>query len=70
MRSHIIYISKEDFLPAFKKAFNISMISLNIQGGFRGTGLVPFDSQVILLKLDVRLEIPIFLRSISREALF
>ena len=69
MRSHITYISKEDFLPAFKKAFNISMTSSNIQGGFQGAGLVPFDPQVILSKLDVRLEIPIFSRSTSREAL-
>ena len=69
MRSHIIYISKEDFLPAFKKAFNISITSLNIQGGFRGAGLVLFDSQVILSKLDIKLETPIFLRPTSREAL-
>ena len=34
MRLYIIYISKENFLPAFKKFFNISMISSNIQEGF------------------------------------
>ena len=69
MRSHIIYISKKDFLPAFKKAFDISITSSNIQGGFQGARLIPFDPQVIFSKLDVRLEISIFLRFISREAL-
>ena len=69
MRSHIIYISKEDFLPAFKKAFDISMTSSNIQGGFWGAGLILFDPQVVLLKLDVRLKTLISLRPTSREAL-
>ena len=69
MQSHIIYISKKDFLPAFKKAFNISMTSSNIQGGFQGAELIPFDPQIIFSKLNVRLEIPIFLKPTSREAL-
>ena len=30
MQLYIIYISKEDFLPAFKKMFDISMTSSNI----------------------------------------
>ena len=69
IRSHIIYISKKDFLPAFKKAFDISMTSSNIQGGFQRIKLIPFNPQVVFSKLDIRLETPIFLKPTSREAL-
>ena len=34
------------------------MITQNCQAGFRGAGLVPFDPQVVLSKLDVKLRTP------------
>ena len=37
------YIIKEDFFPAFQVAFQESMTIQNVQGGFRGTGIIPFD---------------------------
>ncbi|KAK6208628.1 transposase [Colletotrichum tabaci] len=42
MRVHITHIAKEDFLPAFYKAYDKAMTTSNIQAGFRATGLVPF----------------------------
>ena len=46
------------FLPAFRDAFNESISIENIQGGFRGAGLVPFNPEAVLEKLDVRLQTP------------
>jgi hypothetical protein len=51
-------INKEAFLPAFisiyKKAFSVD----NIRAGFRAAGLVPYDPEAVLSKLDVRLRTP------------
>ncbi|KAF3349016.1 Glycerate kinase [Verticillium dahliae VDG2] len=55
MRAGTTHISKEDFFPAFSAAFQQAMTVENIQGGFRGSGLVPHDPEAILSKLDVRL---------------
>ena len=68
MRNRITHISKDDFFPAFKHAFDTAMTSKNIQGGFRGAGLVPFDPQNVISKLDVKLRTPIPSRPASREA--
>jgi len=43
MRSHITHITKPDFFLAFHNAFWITFHPENIQGGFRGAGLVPFN---------------------------
>ena len=48
MRMHITYVSKEDFFLAFYNAFRIAIIELNIRGGFRGLGLVPYDLDYII----------------------
>ena len=55
MRNKITYITKLKFLPYFKAAFNALIIESNIQGGFRGAGLVPFNLEAVILKLKVRL---------------
>lgn len=55
IRVNIIYISKLKFLHTFHKAFFISMIEKNIQSGFAGAGLIPFNPQRVLSKLDVQL---------------
>ncbi|KAF2176658.1 DDE-domain-containing protein [Zopfia rhizophila CBS 207.26] len=47
------YITKIEFLPAFRDAFNASITEKNIQRSFRGAGLVPFDLDEVISKLDV-----------------
>ena len=58
MRAHITHISKEDFFPAFHTAFRTTMIESNIRAGFRATGLVPYDPDYVVSRLDVRLRTP------------
>ena len=55
---HITHISKLEFLCAFRTAFFTSITKKNIQGGFLGAGLVPYDPQRVLSKLNVRLRTP------------
>jgi hypothetical protein len=58
IRHHINHITKLEFLPAFKAAFEQSFTSANICSAFRGTGLVPLQPDVVLSKLDVQLRTP------------
>lgn len=58
MRNQINHITKPEFLPCFKRAYNAAIIPSNIQGGFRGAGLVPFDPQRVISSLDVKLRTP------------
>jgi hypothetical protein len=58
MRAHITHITKADFFPAFYTAFKAAMTRENIHGAFRGAGLIPFNPQSVLLRLDVRLRTP------------
>jgi len=60
---HINHISKLEFLYAFREAFFASMTEKNIQGGFAGAGLVPYDLERVLSKLDVKLRTPTPLNS-------
>jgi hypothetical protein len=57
-RNHIHHISKETFLPAFKAAYELTFTKQNARAGFKGAGLVPFNLEVVLSKLDVRLRTP------------
>jgi hypothetical protein len=50
---HISYITKVEFFAAFKNAFIASFNKINVREGFRGTGLVPFDSETVISKLDI-----------------
>ncbi len=59
MRMYINYVSKLEFLYAFREAFFASITERNIQGGFTGTGLMPYDPERVLSKLDIKLHIPI-----------
>jgi len=63
MRIHINYVSKLEFLYGFREAFFASMTEKNIQGGFAGAGLVLFDLERVLSKLDVKLRTPTPLNS-------
>ncbi|KAH5708175.1 hypothetical protein HBI81_256580 [Parastagonospora nodorum] len=55
MRSRISHVTKLEFLPAFKRAYEAAITSKNIQGGFRGAGLAPFDPERVISALDVKL---------------
>ena len=58
MQAYITHITKDDFFPAFHAAFNIAMTESNIQGGFRGAGLLPFDPKSVISTLDLKLKTP------------
>ena len=58
MRMYINHVSKLEFLCGFREAFFASMTERNIQGGFAGAGLVPYDPERVLSKLDVKLRTP------------
>ncbi|KAG9196117.1 hypothetical protein G6011_01238 [Alternaria panax] len=57
-RSRIHHINKETFLPAFKAAYEKTFTSENVRAGFRGAGLVPYNPEAVLSKLDVQLRTP------------
>ena len=59
MKMYINHVSKLEFLYGFREAFFASITERNIQGGFAGAGLVPFDPERVLSKLDVKLRTPI-----------
>jgi hypothetical protein len=58
MRMHITHISKLEFLSSFRTAFFHSFTEENIQAGFIGSGLIPYDPKRVLSKLDVVLRTP------------
>jgi hypothetical protein len=58
MRNKITHITKTEFLPCLIAAHNASITKSNIQGGFRGAGLVPHDPEAVLSKVDVKLRTP------------
>ena len=58
IRHHINHITKLEFLPAFKAAFDRAFTPANICSAFQGAGLVPLQPDVVLSKLDVQLRTP------------
>jgi hypothetical protein len=58
IKAHINHITKVEFFIAFKAAHTNTMTAENIRAGFRGTGLVPYDPQAVLSKLDIKLRTP------------
>lgn len=57
-RANITHITKDDFFPAFKLAYQAVFTEQNVKGGFRGSGLVPLDPEAVISKLDIRLRTP------------
>jgi hypothetical protein len=57
-RSRINHIDKQSFLVCFRAAYNATITPSNIQGGFRGAGLVPFDPERVISTLNVKLRTP------------
>lgn len=68
IQAHVNHITKVEFFLAFHAAYKASMTSNNTLGGFRGAGLIPFDPQVVLSKLDVKLRTPTPARSSTASA--
>jgi hypothetical protein len=58
IRNQITHITKTKFLPCFIAAFKASFTPSNIQGGFQGAGLVPFNPQRVIIGLNVKLRTP------------
>ena len=58
VRCQVNHITKEDFLGAFKEAFDKAITQSNIKGAFRGAGLVPFEPRSVIDKLDVYIRTP------------
>jgi len=58
IRNSINHITKLEFLPAFKAAFDAAITKDNIKGAFRGSGLIPYDPDAVISKLDIRLRTP------------
>jgi hypothetical protein len=58
MRAGTTHISKEDFFPAFFRAFQRAITVKNIQGGFKGSGILPHNLESVLLKLNVKFKTP------------
>ncbi|KAJ8070734.1 hypothetical protein OCU04_001104 [Sclerotinia nivalis] len=58
IKAHINHISKVEFFIAFKAAYQESITVQNMKAGFRGAGLIPFDPEAVLSKLDIRIHTP------------
>jgi hypothetical protein len=52
IRNHVFHVTKVDFITAFKQAFLASFTQANVEAGFRGSGLHPFDPEAVLFHLD------------------
>ncbi len=55
IKVYINYIIKTEFFIAFKTAYLVIITTNNIQGDFRSIGLIPYNPQVVLSKLDIKL---------------
>ena len=53
IRNGINYITKLKFLPVIKVAIDATFISNNIKRSFRGAGLVLFNLETIIAKLNI-----------------
>jgi hypothetical protein len=58
IRNHINHVTKLEFLPAVKAAYDRSFTPANIRSAFQGAGLVPYQPDAVLSKLDVQLRTP------------
>jgi type I site-specific restriction endonuclease len=58
IRCSINHITKTEFFPAFYAAHQATITESNIRGGFRGVGLIPFNPESAISKLDMQLRTP------------
>ncbi len=57
-RNGVNYIDKADFLTVYNKARTESITPAIARSGFTATGLVPFDPDRVLLKLNIQIRTP------------
>jgi hypothetical protein len=69
VRARISHITKKDFLPTFCEAFKKSLTESNIRTGFQKAGLVPLSPNIIIAKLNIKLQTPTFSRPPIRNTL-
>jgi hypothetical protein len=69
VRARISHITKEDFLPTFCKTFKKSLTKSNICASFQKAGLVPLSPDIIIAKLDMKLQTPTSSRPPIRDTL-
>lgn len=58
IQSGINHITKVESVPAFRAALMTTFTPENIKGAFRGAGLILYDPETVILKLDIRLRTP------------
>lgn len=68
IKAHINHITKPEFFIAFVAAHNATITHENIIAGFRGTGLVPYNIDAVLSRLDVKIRTPILTGPPSGDA--
>ncbi|APA10757.1 hypothetical protein sscle_06g055270 [Sclerotinia sclerotiorum 1980 UF-70] len=66
IKAHITHITKTEFFQAFKAAYIEAISISNGKAGFRGARLIPFNPEIVLSKLDIRIRTPSN-RSISAD---
>jgi hypothetical protein len=69
VRARISHITKKNFLPAFCNAFKKSLTEINIRAGFQKAGLMLLSPNIVIAKLDIKLQTPTFFRPPTRESL-
>ena len=58
IRCRIHHVTKLEFLPAFRNVYRSALSEQNIRSGFRATGLIPFDPDVVLSDLHAMTKTP------------
>jgi hypothetical protein len=58
MRNGVNHIDKQDFLEAYYTARTETMNQSNIHSSFAATGVVPYDPEQVLAKLNTQLQTP------------
>jgi hypothetical protein len=67
IRASINHITKTEFFIAFKAAHDKTFTEDNIKAAFRGAGIVPWDPDSVLSKLDIRLQTPVLSVPVSPQ---
>jgi hypothetical protein len=60
MQDHVVHIMKDRFCPAFYTAYDPVVMESNIQGGFRRTGLIHFNPDLVTCYPSEITQVPVF----------
>ena len=58
IRCRIYYVTKLEFLPVFRNVYRSALSEQNIRSGFRATGLIPLNPDVVLSDLHAMTKTP------------